>query len=164
MFSPTVTLTLASVFGTDRDCGARIRCHIFAPLERRFQRETLSQSNVEHPHGCLEHYCDISPHLRSVFHDTAMPDVAFSVVVQRGTRSWDTSHCFGPENQRFSFQGKGLFIRAEPTGSVIAGHWFILISRGEQFRWILSVTHSVFKTLVSTESLCCPLRLGFVSD
>ena len=36
----------------------------------------------------------------------------------------------------FSFWGSGLFIWDMPTGSLIAGHWFILISHGEQFRWV----------------------------
>lgn len=72
--------------------GSSLRCQ--NPLSRlRATRETFPEVNTQPVKcgtstwmfGAAPRPSDISPHLRSVFHDTAMPDVAFSVVVQRRT-------------------------------------------------------------------------------
>lgn len=111
---------------------------------------------------------DISASPKGSLSHRSGPRCGLWAVVQRATlaltRPGTRATVLVPGNHGLPLWGNELFIRTGPSRAVIAGRWFVLISRGERFRWVLRVTHPFFKTLVSSNSHCCLLSLGLVSD
>lgn len=109
----------------------------------------------------LREYLDIS----GVFFYDTDPRCGLCAVVQPGTltltRLGHVPLFWAWELWVLLLNGKELFIRALPNGSVIAGHWFILISHGEQFGWILNVTHSFFQNIRFPQVPLLLFEVGF---